>query len=280
MVTRSILFAAFLSFSVSTIVAQAPKSEAKGTLRGIVVRADTNEPIGEVRISIGKGNSNAQLLLSAAQDEQIKSVQNSEAVSQFLRQAAESLAGTDTGRDFNTTTDKNGRFAFEGIPAGEYPISAVRDGFVALENSKTAAARATATVAPQQTIEIILKLVPGAGFSGRIVDSNSNAVTNATVEIFRRSDNDETSTPMQVSQRLSDDRGEYRFFQLPPGEYLLAVTPKASRVRTPSSRTFYPGTNDVSAATPVRLKPGDNLTGVNIEIQNLLEVIRPVPGRP
>jgi hypothetical protein len=278
---RLLLVTCIIVSLASTIAGQTEKSEATGTLLGIVVREDTNEPIADVRVAIGKGNTNAQLMLSRAQEERNKNARNSEAVSRLFQMTADSLAGSDTGREFNTVTDKNGRFAFEGIPTGAYPVSAEREGFVNINNTEPPTlAHATAAVTARQTTEITLKLLPGSVISGRILDSNGEAMPNATIEVFRRMDIDETSPLEPLTQRSSDDRGEYRVFQVPPGEYLLSATPASNSQPTKiSKRTFYPSTADVSAATRLKLAPGDDLRGVNIQIQAGPEVNAPQSDR-
>jgi len=94
-------------------------------------------------------------------------------------------------------------------------------------------------------------------------------------------------TDVSFAQRVSDDRGEYRAFQLPPGEYLVVAAPDNSPARASGSKdsgprivlgnqadrdpwpqTFYPAAADKSAATPVELKAGDDARGINIQLRS------------
>jgi hypothetical protein len=279
------LIAVIIAICFSSVEVQPGQPQATGTLRGVVLRYDTNEPIAGVRISIGSGNTNAQLLLSNAQAALNKNDNNSDSVARLLEMTANSVAGIDTGRDFTSFSDKDGRFSFEAIPAGEYPVSAERDRFVGVNTTSDFIIKAPSisqvrtNVIPAKTTEIVLKMIPAAVLSGRIVDSNGNTLPNAIVEVLLRTDKDGIPSTEQISQRLSNDRGEYRVFQLPPGEYLLSATP-SSQLLESGAPTFYPGTADRSSASILKLRPGENMEGINIQIRDAPSANSPLATQP
>ena len=80
-----------------------------------------------------------------------------------------------------------------------------------------------------------------------------------------------------IENATSDDRGRYRFSKLPPGRYFIAVSAipwyaslgASSSGRTAPTRslldmaypiTYYGGSREESAATPLVLKEGDHAT--------------------
>jgi hypothetical protein len=141
---------------------------------------------------------------------------------------------------------------------------------------------ARATIEVGETTEIVLKLTPTAVLSGRIVDPNGNVLPNAIAEVLLRTNKEGIPSAEQFSQTLSNDRGEFRIFHLPPGEYLLSATPSTSNSQRPETgvRTFYPGTPDLSEATRIKLRPGEDLGGINIQIRNISNAgVSPPSGR-
>jgi hypothetical protein len=67
----------------------------------------------------------------------------------------------------------------------------------------------------------------------------------------------------------SDDRGHYRVIGLEPGEYYVTALPGAFTDQTSTggfAPTFYPGTNDSGAATPVSVSIGADNLGVSFTL--------------
>ena len=263
---------------ISPQQAQAPP----GTLRGVVTREGGSEPIPGVRIIVQRGvvdQSELDLLLSMSNallrlDVQVQGNLD-------IRELFQQGGNADSERNLNTVTDAEGRFVLEGIPAGQYTIIAQRTGFfgpVALtpESIDAPAAALTRTnVVSRQTADVRLNLVPGAAVSGRVQGSNGGAASNITVEVLKVGYENGVRTFETAGQKRSDDRGEYRLFQLPPGDYYLAATmrlggaegnpPPAPEVYVP---TYYPNSSSVKGAVAITLHPGDELTGMNIQLQS------------
>jgi hypothetical protein len=249
--------------------AQKKDEPITGTLTGVVVREDTGEPIRGVRIAIGKGNANALALESSAQVALLKNDANASAQASLLQATANSLAGSDSGRDFLTFTDNEGRFIVEGILPGEVPVTAQREGFVGTDVTQTpAVSRVTATVVSRKSTEIALKMIPGAVVSGRILNPAGVPAANALVEVLRRVDDAGGSSLQLVVARITDDRGDFRAFQLRPGEYFLSAKPSSTADTT--SRTYYPGTSEVTEATSITLRSGEDLAAINIQMRNIV----------
>ena len=116
----------------------------------------------------------------------------------------------------------------------------------------------------------------GAIISGRIHDAAGQPLSNINVEAravaYTYSTYGYTSFKTAAAT-TTDDRGEYQLFPVPPGEYYLGAT----RPPTPASAgtapgpqtvtTFYPGETAVTAATPVVIRGGEALIGMDIEMR-------------
>jgi hypothetical protein len=93
-------------------------------------------------------------------------------------------------------------------------------------------------------------------------------------------------TPSFQSEATSpvDDRGEYRLFRLPPGEYYICLYPNAvigrgfagrgARVESGdvAQATYFPDTTDPLRALPIKLNPGEERTGTNLSLRTAMTV--------
>jgi len=56
-----------------------------------------------------------------------------------------------------------------------------------------------------------------------------------------------------------NDRGEYRFYDVPPGEYYLATAPLYTEAGDFVAPVYYPGTTNRAQAEPIRVEAGGNV---------------------
>jgi hypothetical protein len=83
-------------------------------------------------------------------------------------------------------------------------------------------------VGEKEVKEVSLALVQGAMIGGRVYDTNGVAMSNAQVQIFSVG----YQTGFALLQpaygglpKTTDDRGEYRLFWIPPGDYYIGAQP-------------------------------------------------------
>ncbi|HET9131738.1 MAG TPA: carboxypeptidase regulatory-like domain-containing protein, partial [Terriglobia bacterium] len=69
----------------------------------------------------------------------------------------------------------------------------------------------------------------------------------------------------------------YRLFWLAPGEYYIGVNPTGTANADATQRTMYPGTLDISKATPVSVRAGEQVTGVDIQLPT--DVLPKISGK-
>jgi protocatechuate 3,4-dioxygenase beta subunit len=89
------------------------------------------------------------------------------------------------------------------------------------------------TVADGQKLDSLdMRLSRGGVITGRILDETGQPALGATVRLlqYRMVQGERTLAPIgvpgSVSTEITDDRGMYRLYGLPPGEYVVAATPR------------------------------------------------------
>ena len=121
--------------------------------------------------------------------------------------------------------------------------------------------------------DIELVLARAGAVTGAIVDSAGEPFQGVLVRALRlQSDGERTVATLATWPRLTDDRGRYRLFGLPPGSYLIvasldAAEPAAGRSRAPGfAPVYYPGTAHVESAQPVQVELGGDIAGVDLAV--------------
>ncbi len=199
------------------------------------------------------------------------------------------------------STDAEGRYAIEGLPAGRYTITASKPGFVTLSYGQRhpLGAGTPVTLRDGERLVVDLKLPRGGVIAGRIFDEDGEPVPAANVRVLRLQYQQGERQPVPLGGDQTDDRGAYRVYGLGPGEYVVSATVQerwlrdaapaamlarreggglAMRGRTAPdpdadedvellAPTYHPGTVDVHDAGRIALALGAELTDVDIHLQ-------------
>jgi len=188
-------------------------------------------------------------------------------------------------------TDQDGRFVFNSVAPGEYRIDVQKTGFASLMDPSTRPR--TYTVAAGQALDnVSIVLQKGAVITGKVLDQKGEPVTDAHVMALRRFTPPGATAvpsrlipaPMQGPQQ-TNDIGEYRVSGLPPGEYILAASPRGIGFGGPgmasttghgggtptATTTYYPGTVDQAAAQSITVAAG-------AEVSNIVFVLQSAPA--
>lgn len=214
-----------------------------------------------------------------------------------------------------TTTDDRGGFAFRGLPAGRFELQAFKNAYL---RASYGASRPDRTGTPvvvregEAVANLAMAIVRGGVITGSVRDLRDRPVPGMNVRVLRLGYNAVTgertvSTPSSGSITVTDDRGEYRAFGLPPGNYLVLVpAPSPGRGNEPIRRlttaevrqalqaagsstsptrgaaaappplvaarvnaapVFHPGVTEIGSASIVPLGLGEERTGIDIAIQ-------------
>ena len=211
-------------------------AEKPARVRGRVVAADTGQPL--VRARIG-------LLSSAA-----------------------------PGRPLITTsTNAQGYYELQDVPAGSYFVSASRPGYLEQQyGQRRARERGLAVnVKAGETIERIdVALVRGGVLSGRITDENGEPYEGLTVTALqtRYQEGRRVQFPAAIAQ--TDDQGGYRISGLAPGSYVLSVASRETWRNEKNesfgyATTYYPGVA-AENAQPLVLDSGQQRLSIDFAV--------------
>ena len=183
-------------------------------------------------------------------------------------------------------TGVDGRFAFSGLPAAKYSLTASARGYRAQGFNQHGNFFTGIAVGPDlDGSNLAFRLVPDAGIDGSVNDDDGEPVRNANVQLFQRSNDTGQQRTQVMSNAVTDDRGHYLFSHLASGTYFVAVSARpwyanynAQGDAPPNSDspahvaedkaqldvayplTFYPAAEDSASATPIVLHPGDRVT--------------------
>lgn len=130
------------------------------------------------------------------------------------------IRAAELAHDVSVITDDDGRFAVTGLPAGRFSIGASKAAFLPGAFGARRPGRPGTPVsitAGQQAGDITLTLTHGAALSGTVRDATGQPGFQTLVTVLKAD-----ATPAAPAV-LADDRGRYRVFGLPPGDYVIAA---------------------------------------------------------
>ena len=147
---------------------------------------------------------------------------------QPARRARVTLNATEGGGMRTATTDEHGQFAFEGLPAGRYNLSASKAGHVGVTYGQTYPGRPGTPIqlGDGQKFSANLHLPRGSVVTGTVVDEYGEPAPGTQVRAMRYVLQAGRRTLRQSGGASADDRGMYRIYGLQPGEYLVAAVPR------------------------------------------------------
>jgi hypothetical protein len=285
---------------VTPLLSQAGQN--RPSVSGLVSRAGTADPVSDAEVTLNvapppaaflaaansssaRGISQAdltatliQLVLLRPQEFQIALNQlKTQGWPEMITLLNEWQAARDGAAGFprRTVSDGSGRFSVADVPSGQYWVIAKRDGFFGASTGGRPPAETVSvpvSIGTQPVSDVTIAMVPGALISGRVRDSGGRAQPNVNVQVFTVSYQTNQPILQSVAAKTTDDRGEYRLFWLKPGEYFVAATPRqgAAPPQNPQEafvKSFHPNAADITKAIPVSVKIGDELGGIDIDIQ-------------
>ena len=259
---RSNPFMKFAMLAAALALLQSPFSPARPqggglAIEGVVVRNATSDPL-----------SNAQVTLIRADDSSAADPIDS------------STAGSNASQ---TTTDRDGRFQFRNLTPGSYRIAVARNGYARQEYGQRVFGgfgRVLTLTAGERVERVTIGLTPAGTVTGAVRDQLGEAITGLEIQLLRQvySASGQRTFVTGGSDR-TDDRGEYRVFWVTPGRYYLVALPSASAralaslgaqgsangiVENRFPPTYYPGTIEFSQASLIEVRPGEELTGIDM----------------
>jgi hypothetical protein len=181
-----------------------------------------------------------------------------------------------------TRTDATGRFALRNVPAGSYRLIVERTGYARQEFGQRALGRrgVALNLSPgQRMTDLLFRMTPAGVITGRVFDEQGEPLVGVLVNVLRRVYREGRLVFEGGESDRSDDRGEYRIFNLMPGRYVVSATPVGGMVGAGVRRregsdagdetyvpTFYPGVIEPETAVPLEVSPGQELTGIDFTL--------------
>jgi hypothetical protein len=233
---RTCLVIALLTFTSLTPLAQSPVNDARIT--GVVIDGVTDQPLSSVLVQIA---------------------------------------------EIRMLTDGRGRFTVEHIPSGKRTLIATKDGYLIGRLGKYRAANAGIDIVLRvdEVVDLTIFLFPAATVTGEILNSSGKPVSNIEILPLPYRYNDEgklvlagSKTPgsglnlitkllvpagidsipneNRANNARTDDRGQFRIFNLDPGKYTFAI-----RALAAIGTIYYPGVLNPADAESIELESGN-----------------------
>ena len=230
-----------------------------------------------------------------------------------VRVTLTNVARTSPGQ--TATTDDSGAFAFRGVPAGQFELQAFKNAYLRASFGASRPDRAGTPIVVKEgeaIANLVMTIARGGVITGVVHDQRGRPVPGVNVRVLKLGYNAVTGertlgAPSSGSAAVTDDRGEYRAYGLPPGGYLVLVAPgsqsgrgndgirqltkddvqralqaaRSGGANTPSpaaagerstarvnfAPVFHPGATDIRAAATILLTVSEERTGVDIAMQ-------------
>jgi hypothetical protein len=232
---------------------------------------------------------------------------------QPLRRAQVTLMGAEVPVIKSALTDEHGRFTLPNLPAGRYSLSATKGGFVRMSYGAKRPDRPGTPVnlaEGEQLAGLSIRLPKGGVIAGRVLDETGMPAAGIQVRLlqYRTQLGERLLLPAIGGSLLgetTDDRGAFRLYGLPPGEYIVAAAPRNTNVgeirasteaeiraalqalqQPPSvpqpgqplpppkeaetvgfAPVYFPGSTLLTGAATIALAPGEERLGVDFSLQ-------------
>ena len=183
------------------------------------------------------------------------------------------------------TSDRQGAFTFEGVPAGQYRVSASKSGYTNRQPLHASADRFDTgrelTLRDHEPApHIELTLYRESSIAGRIAEPDG--IPAPDVQVFAAVRRGATYVRLEDTRTVAEWDGRYRITGLPPGDYLVVILPSLStdpnRMRANAERRapesssatrpffepmLYPGVTSLAAAETVTVFDGIPVDGID-----------------
>jgi len=173
----------------------------------------------------------------------------------------------------------DGTCVFDAVPPGRYVLRASSPEFVTTAfgatPDDTEPVPIVVTVG-RRTTSIEIKLPPGGAISGVVRNARGAPAAHVTVSLMEFVGESRRVAKMSdaagigaVVRTETDQQGAYRLHGLPRGRYLVQATSAEPGPAVTMSRGYFPGARDPSGASEVDVSQGQNVTGIDVQMQPL-----------
>jgi hypothetical protein len=178
----------------------------------------------------------------------------------------------------------DGHFELRNVPAGQYRLQAMRNGFVTQEYGQKKAGDPGATFTlreGQRMSELIFMLGRAAVITGRIYDNDGEPMPMAFVTATREMYKEGRKQMVMAAVDRTNDLGEYRLHSLAPGRYFVSAQNLQSELpvgdrefSAPApinvggergyAKIYYPNAMSPDKASSIFVKEGEEIPSIDI----------------
>jgi 5-hydroxyisourate hydrolase-like protein (transthyretin family) len=189
-------------------------------------------------------------------------------------------------------TNAQGQFTFSNVRPGTYRLVFAADGYARQEYGQRSPGGTGVPLViniGQSRSDIVMRMSQVSAVEGRVADTEGQPVAGVPVQLLRF-EYDETGkrNVQSMASNTTDDRGQFRMFDLSPGRYYLSAgnlvfpdngftsittrldggrLPQLNRIPEKYSLSYYPGTPDINAATPIDVPSGADIKDINVYVK-------------
>lgn len=168
------------------------------------------------------------------------------------------------GLSSTATTNAQGRFTILNLQPGRYTVDVARTLFV--RPPRSADSLIVTLGADQHVRDLNIQLTPTAVITGRIFDENRQPLRAVRVEAVRYQYREGWRILTSSGQAQSDDRGEYRIFNLQPDTYYLRVSRPSNAFQGTLAAIYYPGVVDPQDAVGIKVDSGAEINAIDVSL--------------
>ena len=174
-----------------------------------------------------------------------------------------------------TQTDDQGRFAFPGVPSGDFHFL-LRDPLLALDTAVGPEGPRVHLAPGEARTGVEVRLIPPPSVSGRVFDDKGNPAEGIEVRAVRDEfDSGTGAETLSFAGSVKTNRaGDYLFKSLRPGRYYVTAgpewTPESADATDEESvlvRTYHPSGTRFNTALPVDLEWSSDATSVDVRLR-------------
>jgi hypothetical protein len=189
-------------------------------------------------------------------------------------------AGSPISRD----TDIQGHFHLALRP-GSYRLWVEREGFARQSYGSTVpegTGNLLTVASGQELHDLAFRITPLGALSGRVFDQDGDPLQGVGIQVLRVSYSSGIRQLIPVAGASSNDRGEYRCYDLPADRYFVLATPKGSPLSHPMEAgalvpeiqdayvpLYYPGVLELESASAVPVPEGGDIQQIDFRLQSI-----------
>lgn len=194
-----------------------------------------------------------------------------------MRRAAVQIFSEDLPRvSRQGVTDGRGEFSFKNVTAGQYRVSVgfpgFTNGFAGYDHRNEVLVDVDGT----SSVEVKIRAERAGAITGKITYPDGEPAIGAQVNVFRKSGKRWEHATIVSAGAQSDDRGIYRIYPLPPGEYTIGVIEQSlvieerdgGTMQTTGNKSlnpyYYGGASNYSTAAVIQIDDGREVNNINV----------------